>query len=1326
MDFYKISTSNSKKGVIEVYPDFIVGRIHDLMIRGKTFYAIWDEEKGLWSTDEYDVARIVDETLYSYKNELENKVSTNVKVKSLTNFSNGSWDTFKRYLNKAPDNYHQLDTKITFSNTEVSKNDYISKRLDYPLEKGKCPSYEKLMSTLYSPDERRKLEWAIGAIISGDARKIQKFIVLYGDAGAGKSTVLNIIQKLFKGYYTTFDAKELTNANSSFATDAFSMDPLVAIQHDGDLSNIKDNSVLNSIVSHEEIIVNEKFKARYSTRANCFLFMATNKPVKITDGKSGLIRRLIDVKPSGNKLPTTEYNDLYSKIDFELGAIAYHCLEVYNNMGKNYYSTYKPIEMMYKTDPFFNFVEDSYFIFKDQNSTSLKQAYSMYKDYCNDTGSDYKLQQYKFREELKNYFHNFYDEIRLDDGTHVRSYYEGFLISKFKNVVDTEKDKIVGWLKFNTDISLFDNEMKNMPAQLANESGIPSKRWNNVTTKLHDISTKELHFVKVPENHIVIDFDIKDENGNKSYEKNLEAANKWPKTYAELSKSEAGIHLHYIYTGDATKIKNVYDKDIEIKVYTGNASLRRKLTKCNDIPVAVINSGLPLKEVKGDKMVNFESIKQEKGLRTLIAKNLKKEIHPGTKPSIDFIFKILEDAYNNGVNYDVTDMRPAVLAFAANSSNQSYYCINLVNKMKFKSEDISKPVISDKKELIFYDVEVFPNLFLVNWKKKGDANIVRMINPTPQQIETLLNYNLVGFNCRRYDNHIMYARFRGYTNEELYRLSQRIINTDKSDDNKNCFFGEAWNLSYTDIYDYSSKKQSLKKWEIELGIHHQELGLPWDQPVPEELWPKVSEYCDNDVIATEAVWDATTADFLAREILVAICLASGVDACVNDTTNSLTTKIIFGKEKHPDLVYTDLATGKQSDPEYQRNDILGAFPGYEYVDRKNMYMGEDVGYGGYVYAEPGIYHNVALIDVASMHPHSILAMNCFGEYTERFNDIVTARILIKHHEYDKAKELLNGALAPYLGDEKQADALSKALKIPINSVYGLTSAKFENPFKDRRNVNNIVALRGALFMVGLKHEVQNRGFTVVHIKTDSIKIADATPDIIKFCMDYATSYGYSFEHEATYEKICLVNNAVYIAKYSNDESVNGKHCGEWTATGTEFQVPYIFKTLFSHEDLEFSDLCESKSVKSALYLDFNENLPNVELLENIQSLRESEASNITKKNKELLEEYGYLSDEELNKEISKGHNYHFVGKVGLFCPVKDGTGGGLLVREGTDSKGNNKYYSATGAKGYRWKEAEVVRSLGEEDTIDISYYEELANDAIASINEFGNYEEFVK
>lgn len=1294
LDFMMISTRSTKRGV-EIYPKFIVKKSDDLMIRGSDFYAIWIEDKGLWSTNEYDALQLIDRELERYAKEHKDKLDSNVRVLYMWDAESGMIDAWHKYCQRQMrDSYHMLDEKLIFSNMETNKKDYASRRLNYPLEAGDIPAYDKLISTLYTEEERHKIEWAIGSIVSGDSKKIQKFMVLYGAAGTGKSTILNIIQQLFEGYYSVFDAKALGSSSNAFALEAFKSNPLVAIQHDGDLSKIEDNTRLNSLVSHELMTINEKFKSTYSNRFKCFLFMGTNKPVKITDGKSGLIRRLIDVSPSGNKINPKEYKNLVKQVTFELGGIAYHCREIYfKNPGK--YDDYIPVAMLGASNDFYNFIIDAYHIFIQEDGTTLKAAWEMYKTYCDEAKVPYPYSQRNFKEELKNYFWEFKERFVSDDGSRFRSYYSRFRTDKFTNENNhVSKSHTVKLIDFDYEKSIFDDERADCLAQYATHNETPSNKWEKVTTKLSDIDTTKLHYVKVPENHIIIDFDIKDKDGNKSLEKNIEEASKWPSTYAELSKSGCGVHLHYIYSGDVSKLSRVYDDNIEIKVFLGKSSLRRKLTKCNNIPIATINSGLPL---KGEKMINSEVVRTEKGLRTTIKKCLNKEVHSGTKPNVDFIYKVLEEAYASDLKYDVTDMRNAVLAFAANSTNQADYCIKLANKMQFKSDDPSIGFKNDDAALIFYDLEVFPNLLLVNWKIEGEGKpVVRMINPTPTEIEELLNFRLIGFNCRRYDNHILYARLMGYDNEQLYKLSQRIIGGDRD-----AFFGEAYNISYTDVYDFAAKKQSLKKWEIELGIHHQELGLPWDQPVPKSMWPTVAEYCDNDVIATEKVFNYLKGDWTARQIL-----ANLAEMSVNDTTNSLTTRIIFGKERKPKLVYTNLANGERTDGVESK--VENAFPGYEFVyndtDKKfhNMYRDTDVGFGGYVYAEPGIYGNVALLDVQSMHPNSIVNMNAFGDFTKRFKDILDARIAIKHGDFDSARNMLDGKLAKYLDDESKAGDLSQALKIAINSVYGLTAANFDNPFRDIRNKNNIVALRGALFMKTLQDEIQNKGFTVCHIKTDSIKIPDATPEIIKFVSEFGERYGYIFEHEATYDRICLVNDAVYIAKYASidkcyelygKEYVDKdrdtlkdckKHGGQWTATGTQFAVPYVFKKLFSGEPIIFEDMCEAKSVTTALYLDMNENLP-----------------------------YG---DE---------HNYHFVGRVGNFCPIKPGCGGGELLREGKDKDGNIKYNSATGAKGYRWMESEMVKSLGKESQIDLSYYERLVTDAIDTIEQYGNFNWFV-
>lgn len=1273
------------------------------MIRGRSFYAIWNEKTGLWSKDEGDVQDLIDEMIRKEGDRVrEENQDMNVSLKLLRNFSTNKWSEWQKYCKAMPDRYKNLDEKMIFSNESVKKTDYVTKILPYPLKETDISAYDEVMDTLYAEKEREKLEWAIGAIIKGDSKKIQKFLVLYGAPKTGKSTILNIIQMLFPGFYSIFEAKELTG-HGDFALESLKDNALIGIQHDGDLSRIEDNTRLNSIVSHEEMIINEKFKSKYTIRFQTFLFMGTNKPVKITDANSGIVRRLIDVTPTGNLIKRSRYDELMTKIPFELPGIAHHCLNVYEKLGYKYYDEYVPTFMIDATNDFYNFVVDNYELFDEsRDGLSLKVAWRRYKEYCEDALIQYPMNMRYFKTELKSYFEEYYDRL---EGQY--SVYKGFVDSKFKGhvYVDSEAsesvtDKVyeVAWLDLKKQPSILDDICKDCPAQYVKEDGTPKTGWDFVTTTLKEIDTSLLHYVRVPENHIVIDFDLKDENGEKSLEKNLEAAKKFPRTYAECSRSGNGLHLHYYYTGDPGLLSRIYDYDgVEVKVFTGKSALRRCLSKCNDIPIAEISSGLPLKEVSNT--INEQTIKSERALRDLIKRNLKKEIHPFTKPSIDFIYDILEGAYKSDLSYNVTDLRPYVQQFALSSSHNSDYCLKMVSKMKFKSKEEEAPVnIVEKYEedapIVFFDVEVFPNVFIVCYKKIGeDSSVVRLINPTPEDIEKMTKWRLVGFNNRNYDNHMLYARMMGYSPKKLFVLNNRII----VENDRDAKFGEAYNLSYTDIYDYMSaaNKMSLKKWEIKLHIHHQEFPYPWDEFLDESLWEMAADYCANDVIATEAVWNATQEDFRAREIL-----AKWANMTVNDTTNSITTKLIVGDDPNPQrkFIYTDLST---------------IFPGYEFnefgidknrysdgvkiVKGQSIYLGKDPGEGGYAIGYPGIYYWVGVLDVESMHPHSIIKLKIWGEeYTLRYEDIVGARLYIKHGMYEEAKKCVPEDLHVYLNNPEGAEELNTALKTPINSAYGLTSAKFPNKLRDPRNKDNIVAKYGALFMMTLEQEVIKRGYTVVHIKTDSIKIENMDNEIRDFCMEFAKEYGFTFEHESTYSKIALMNDAVYIAKYASCEwceakygyipKKNKKNPGKWTATGAQFQVPYVFKTLFSKEPIDFWDLCETKSVTTRMYLDFNENL-----------------------------------------EGEDAHDYRFIGRVGLFTPVKPGYDGGILLRRGD----NGKYSAVNGTKVagsktevYRWMESEMAKTLPRE-AIDLRYYNHLVDEAVESIEKYGSFDEFV-
>lgn len=1238
LDFLRIEEEEverrGRESVIKIRPSFIAVRSKDLMIRGQSLYAVWDETRGLWVKSIYDLISLVDGEIRAHIEAMPEERRALAKPAFMRYENTMMLSAFLRFCRSSDDNFVPLDQKIFFAEERPKREDYASMRLSYSPVEGDISNYQEMFGLLYSPEELRKLEWSVGAILTGEAKKLHKFITIYGRGGTGKSTFLNLLEMLFEGYSASFSAKSLSSASDQFAISAFRDSPLVGFDQDGTLAKIEEDSVIDKIVSHDTILINEKGKPRYPLKLNTFLYIGSNKLVRINDMHSGLIRRLIDVSPTG-KLHTPEnYYRLADALRFELGAIARHCIAVFQEAGSNHYAKYVAKRHLVGTNPLHGFVDHHRFDFEEAEYVTLKQAYDWYKEYMEDAGERYRLTRKDFGEELKTYFEVFKERDQSLEGRPTKLY-EGFKSDLFEAEKPQTVELALPELVLDQEVSLLDELLKDCPAQLASDKGTPTRKWAEVETNLSEIATGSLHYVKPPLNHIVIDFDLTDEEGNKSRERNLEAARKWPITYAEWSKSGNGIHLHYRYAGDPEKLSRIFAPGIEIKVFSGNSSLRRMLSTCNAVPVATLTSGLPLKE---EKVIDSREVKSEQGLRRLVEKNLRKLVHPGTKPSVDFIHKILHDAYKSDLVYDLSDMRSTLIAFAMNSTNQSDYCLRLVKDLPLKSKEAPADVKADDDRLVFFDCEVYKNLFVICWKFEGDSNVVAMINPSPQEVESLFKFNLVGFNNRKYDNHILYARHMGYSLMRLYELSQALINKGRSP------FGMAYNLSYTDVHDYASKKQSLKKWQIEMGIRHMEMHHPWDEEVPEELIPEIVEYCSNDVISLEELHKYRHGDFVARQILSDL---SGLS--VNQTTNSHSAKIIFGDVKNPQV-------------EFQYKHLEEDFPGYIFKDGKSEYRGYDPSEGGFVASKPGMYSNVRCYDVASLHPSSLIAMNHFGDrFTKRFKEMMDARIAIKRRDYTKAKSYFQGKLDKHLQDEKDANALGYALKIVINSVYGLTSAKFDNPFRDPRNKDNIVAKRGALFMIDLMLACEEKGYEVVHIKTDSIKIANPTPETDEFILEFGRKYGYEFEIETDYKRFCLVNDAVYIALKEN---------GKWEAVGAQFQHPYVFKTLFSGDPVEFDDHIEVKSVTTSLWLDYG---------------RGDKA---------------------------------FIGRVGAFVPVMSG-GGELLRKSGEDN-----FSYASGSKGHRWQEAEIERqqSNGRYDNLDMSYFQRLVNNALAKINQFGDAE----
>ena len=1239
-DFYKVTTEGpfDKRTQFDYKVDVDFNYVYndDLIVRGGAFAYYWDGEQ--WSKDLRDIVLNIDSNIKSAVNEVRSEhPDSTIKYGLAENSNSGIVTKFQKYCQALQTKDIAFNTTIFFDNQTPKRDDYSTIQLNYHPQPGKCDSFDKLAGTLYAPEELDKILWAIGALLTGNMPKIQKFLFLYGAAGTGKGTMLDIISKIFQEYRADIDLEKLTNG-SQFGTSQIVDVPLL-VDSDSKIDRIKKDTDLLKLVSHEPVMVRKLYQDGYSVAFQGLLVTASNARYDAKNVNSGIHRRALVVHPSGNIVSKEDYNRLMNDINYEVPYIAQKAIDRYTELGEAFYDNYRDEEMVNYSDPFHACVSENLPLFTEKDGITLNQAASIYKEYIEELGWETKGVKQKVKLRLPDYYREF-SKYKMIDGVRLTRYYSGFKTEKFpflngkdkpKNVVECEQPS---WLDLSEQPSLFDKEAAAYPAQLANENGTPKYKWDTVQTTLKDIDTNELHYVKVPQSHIVLDFDMKNEKGEKDLELNIKEALSYPQTYAEVSKSGGGLHLHYWYDGDVTKLKNLIKDDVEVKVYTGKSSLRRKLIKCNNLPIAHIATGLPLKEKEVIMYKDIEDIHwTEKKLRTFIENCMDKVHHSATKPEMDFIYTVLEQAKDTGVKYNLNDMLDSLTKFAMHSTHNSDYCLGIVNKLTLSTYQTEDEIgngndIIDDKDIVFFDIEVFSNLFLVCWKKNGfeipawvyddldkdinsgnnyqPSDILKSnwydqhknkdygiwCNPTVNQLEYLLQHPLVGFNNRKYDNHILYNASLGATPMELYMQSQNIINHTGDGGMKPA----AYNLSYADLYEFMDIKQSLKKWEIALGLTHDEFEFPWDQPLAVSNWARCAMYCMHDVDATDKVFNDKHAGqpaWMARKVMCEL-----TEMSPNTKTQTLAEKFLFGDEQRPqdNFVWYDLAK---------------EFPGYTFDPNRKPasdYHGKDPSEGGYVSSKPGVYgvsakdYNegniidpetgrcklVTYIDVASLHPHSLIAINYFGKYTPKFQALVKCRMHIKHGELDKAASAfsdidpaLSEKLSKFLNDPSLINGLAHAMKIIINIVYGMTSAKYDNKFRDPRNVDNIIAKRGALFMMMLEEELNARGCNVIHVKTDSMKITNYLQEDIQYAMDRANEFGYTFELECIFDRIALTNKSTNIGHIEGKPEYDAH---AWEAVGAQYAEPYVFKKLFSHEELVEDDYMVLKSSTAPIYL----------------------------------------------------------------------------------------------------------------------------------------------
>lgn len=438
-------------------------------------------------------------------------------------------------------------------------------------------------------------------------------------------------------------------------------------------------------------------------------------------------------------------------------------------------------------------------------------------------------------------------------------------------------------------------------------------------------------------------------------------------------------------------------------------------------------------------------------------------------------------------------------------------------------------------ELVFFDTEVYKNLFILVTKRHADKNCKAYVNPPLKVLEEIIHpfcKYWIGYNNNFYDNLILYKLKKLLKSNqnysvimpELKKFSDGIIN--KYD--KSIEYGKI--TTYLDFYKLCPKDKSLSKLKYELNYPCLETPYSFDVDIQPEQIDECVNYCVNDVLGLEYAFFQPQ---YYQKYLAHKSLCKMVDIQVSNSTNTTTGVLIFGHTSNlwrkSQLKLPNLTEYMQNIPGYE-NAKFEVIPGETNITGRfiNGNTSYDINRGGENKTVPGKHTNVVSLDVDSMYVTTFINTHYFGDFTERIKQLRDVRLALKRKDLPEVNRLYKEFGEFITNEHIDFKLASDMLKLCLNSLYGLSSASFDNFMKLRENETNLIANLGNIMMNELYQNCISKGWKVVHIKTDGIKIADCTDEMIAYCIDFAKKWGYNFSIDEKYKEFLIIDKANYI------------------------------------------------------------------------------------------------------------------------------------------------------------------------------------------------------
>lgn len=291
----------------------------------------YNKKTGYWLTNtDTHLEKIIADSMLSVGKWQPNTFSSVKKLVTIQTTSEADFNPFDHsnpYLVSFKNGTYNMQDGTTKEN---SAKDYILQGHNYDLDiGGDAPVTNQWFKESFgSQDAANVVKTYIGYMFARTYGSFQKFMILFGAGGDGKSTILNYLRSLIGNNNTSnVDLADLVDRSSAkFLTSKLYQKDLNYYADIGD-GFMEQTSMLKGLTGGDAITGQFKNKTPFEFINHAKLIFSANSLPAFNDFTDGFIRRPVIVEV--HKIKNFNDNYLMSEIEKERGAFAYECMRLF-------------------------------------------------------------------------------------------------------------------------------------------------------------------------------------------------------------------------------------------------------------------------------------------------------------------------------------------------------------------------------------------------------------------------------------------------------------------------------------------------------------------------------------------------------------------------------------------------------------------------------------------------------------------------------------------------------------------------------------------------------------------------------------------------------------------------------------------------------------------------------------------------------------------------------------------------------------------------------------------------------------------------------------